>query len=205
MLDPWWPLRFMKFAIIFTLPFFLIAPTFAQSPGSAAQADLDQLVQGAQNIVRGHVTSVKSEPHPQFPNIKTLVITLAVTKVLKGTAGSTLSYRQFQWDSRDQSVFEGFKGSGEVVLFLNPVSAYGLTNTVGLEQGRFRVLRNESGGQIVLNGRNNLELFSQIAPKGSARGIVLSKKAQQMLSNPKGPAPLEAFEETVQTLVGAAQ
>jgi hypothetical protein len=205
MLDPWCPLRFAKVAIFSALTFLLVGPAFAQNTGSAAQADLDQLVQSAQNIVRGRVTSVRSEPHPQFPNIQTLLITVSVTKVLKGTAASTLSYRQFQWDVRDQSTFAAFKGAGEVLLFLNPVSAYGLTNTVGLEQGRFRVLRNESGGQIVLNGRNNLGLFNQTVPKASARGIVFSRKAQQMLSKPKGPAPLETFEETVRALAGAAQ
>jgi hypothetical protein len=167
-----------------------------------AQTDLDQMVQQAQTIVRGHVVSAKIEPHPQFPNLQTVVITLSVSKVLKGEVGPKLTFRQFHADADDQSVFARYKGLGEVLLFLNPVSQYGLTSPVGLEQGRFRVLHDGKGNRYVLNGRNNIGLFSQVAAKAANRGITLSSRAIAMLSKSSGRAPLDIFEETIQKLAG---
>ncbi len=192
-------------AAVLALIFFLLsaAPAFSQGAASTAPADLDQLVQRAQTIVRGRVTSAQIEPHPQFPNLRTVVITLAVTKVLKGAAGSTLVFRQFQWDAREASSLAAYKSEGEVLLFLNPVSQYGLTSTVGLEQGRFRVLLDEKGNRYVVNGRGNMGLFQGVPAKASARGIAFSRQVQDMLANPNGRAPLDSFEESVRILAGA--
>jgi hypothetical protein len=194
------PCRVVVLSLIILL--FFVASAFSQSGASTAPADLDQLVQGAQNIVRGQILSATIEPHPQFPNLQTVVITLSVTKVLKGSAGSTLTFRQFEWDSRDASSLAGYKSAGEVLLFLNPVSQYGLTSTVGLEQGRFRVLPDGKGNRYVVNGRGNLGLFNQVPAKAAARGVAFSKPVQEMLANPKGKASLESFEEAVRTLAG---
>jgi hypothetical protein len=183
--------------------FCFVAPAFSQEGATAAQADLDQLVERAQIIVRGQVKSVTIEPHPQFPNLQTVVITLSVTRVLKGAAGPTLIFRQFQWDSRDASNLAGYKGAGEVLLFLNPVSQYGLTSTVGLEQGHFRVLPDGKGNRYVVNGRANLGLFNQVPAKAAARGVAFSKPVQEMLANSQGRASLESFEEAVRTLAGS--
>jgi hypothetical protein len=183
----------------------LAAPAFSQGGASTAQADLDQLVQSAQNIVRGQVVSVTAEPHPQFPNLRTIVVTLSVSKVLKGAAGTTLTFRQLQLDARDASTLAGYKGAGEVLLFLNPVSQYGLTSTVGLEQGRFRVLPDGKGNRYVINGRANKGLFSPVAAKANARGVVLSVRAKEMLASTNGNASLDSFEEAVQALAGTSK
>jgi hypothetical protein len=196
------PLRFRAVVLTLIILMCFVAPVFSQGGASAAPTDLDQIVQRAQNIVRGRVISAAIEPHPQFPNLQTVVITLSVTRVLKGAAGSTLVIRQFQWDARDASSLAAYKGEGEVLLFLNPVSQYGLTSTVGLEQGRFRVLQDEKGNRYVVNGRGNLELFSEVPAKAAARGIAFSKPVQDMLANSKGKASLESFEEAVRTLAG---
>ena len=201
-LTPHFPLRRGVVTLSLIISLYFVPPAFSQGGASTAQADLDQLVQNAQNIVRGRVISAMIEPHPQFPNLKTVVITLSVTSVLKGSAGSTLTFRQFQWDSRDASSMAGYKSAGEVLLFLNPVSQYGLTSTVGLEQGRFRVLLDDKGNRYVVNGRGNLGLFSEVPAKAATRGIVFSKPVQAMLVNSKEKASLEAFEEAVRTLAG---
>ncbi len=185
--------------------FFLVVPAFSQGGGSAAQADLDQLVQSAENIVRGQVISATIEPHPQFPNLQTVLVTLSVSKVLKGSAGGTLTFREFLWDARDASVLARYKGAGEVVFFLNPVSHYGLTSPVGLEQGRFRVMRDQKGARYVVNGRGNLGLFNQVSEKAALRGIALSKPVRQMLAGTGGKAALESFETVVQMLAAVPQ
>jgi hypothetical protein len=185
------------------LPLLLAAPALGQDGAYTAPADLDQLVQSAQIIVRGRVISARVEPHPQFSNLQTIVVTLTVTKLLKGEAGPTYTFRQFLWDARDETVLATYKRAGEVLLFMNPVSSYGLTSPVGLEQGHFRVLRDAKGNSHVVNGRGNLGLFNQVAGKASSRGLTLSTSVQQMLSKPTGPASLDAFEEAIQSLAGA--
>jgi hypothetical protein len=182
---------------------FLCPEVRPQDGAYTAQADLDHLVQAAQTIVRGHVVSLRIEHHPQFSNLETVVITLSVSKTLKGDAASSFTFRQLLWDVRDTSTLAGYKGSGEVLLFLNPVSHYGLTSPVGLEQGRFRILRDAKGNKYALNGRGNLGLFSNVIDKAGNRGLTLSKPLREMLSKPGGQAPLDSFEATIQALVGA--
>ena len=196
-------LRLLHRVFLLTL---LACPTvLAQSGAHTAPVDFDTLVQSAQTIVRGQVTSAKVEPHPQFSNLQTVVVTLMVTKVLKGEATSTITFRQYLWDVRELPVFAGYKGAGELLLFLNPVSPYGLTSPVGLEQGRFRILRDAKGNRYVLNGRGNLGLFSQAASKASSRGLTFSKPVREMMAKPAGQVPLDAFEEAVRALVGVAK
>ena len=197
--------RYRVLPVVFIAVFFLVPPAFSQGGGSTAQADLDQLVQSAENIVRGQVISATIEPHPQFPNLQTVLVSLSVSKVLKGSAGGTLTFRQFVWDARDASVLAHYKGTGEVVFFLNPVSRYGLTSPVGLEQGRFRVIRDQKGARYVVNGRGNLGLFNQVSEKATSRGIALSNPVRQLLAGAGGKASLDSFEAAVQALAAVPQ
>jgi len=73
--------------------------------------------------------------------------------------------------------------AGELLLFLNPVSTYGLTSPVGLDQGRFRVVSDDKGNRYALNGRGNLGLFAQVTAKTAPHGITFSKQAMAMLAN----------------------
>jgi hypothetical protein len=176
------------------------SPLSGQSGAHTASVDLAQLVQGAQTIVRGQVLSAKIEPHPQFPNLQTVVVTLAVTRLFKGDAKSQLVFRQYVWDPGDFHSAAGYQKAGELLLFLNPVSPYGLTSPVGLEQGRFRVLRDAKGNRYALNGKGNFGLFAQVADKAGIRGASLTKQAREILAKPAGQAPLDAFEEIIQAL-----
>jgi hypothetical protein len=162
-------------------------------------------VQHAGTILRGHVISANVEPHPQFPNLQTVVVTISVAKVLKGTAATTYTFRQFLWDGRDAADTTGYRKSGELLLLLNPVSSYGLTSPVGLEQGRFRVLRDRLGKASAVNGRSNLGLFDQLPGKAASRGVSFSRQAQAMMAKPASQAPLDSLEDAIATLVGAGQ
>ena len=95
--------------------------------------------------------------------------------------------------------------AGELLLFLNPVSEYGLTSPVGLEQGRFRVTRDAKGRAFAVNGRANFGLFDQVSSKASARGVIVSRQAEVMMAKPAGPVSLETLEETVAALAGNSQ
>jgi hypothetical protein len=191
---------------LFFLFLLLVCPTaYSQGGANTASADLDTLVRGAQTIVRGQVTSAKVEPHPQFSNLQTVVVTLTVNETLKGEAASTITFRQYLRDARELPVLGGYKRAGELLLFLNPISPYGLTSPVALEQGRFRILRDAKGNRYALNGRGNLGLFTQVESKASSRGLIFSKSVKEMLAKPSGQVPLDVFEEAVRAFVGAAK
>jgi hypothetical protein len=177
----------------------------AQRGAQTAPAPLDQLVESSATILRGHVISAVVEPHPQFANLQTVLVTISVGKVLKGEAPTTYTFRQFIWDPRDVADSAGYRKAGELLLFLNPVSEYGLTSPVGLEQGRFRVTRDAKGRALAVNGRANFGLFDQVSTKASGRGVIVSRQAEVMMTKPAGPVSLETLEETVAALAGKSQ
>lgn len=176
---------------------------WGQRGAYTATADLDQLVRSAHTIFRGHVVSARIEPHPQFPNLQTVVVTMTVDRLLKGEASSTITFRQFIWDSKDLPSSADYHKADELILFLNPVSPYGLTSPVGLEQGRFRVLRGAKGARFAVNGRGNAGLFEHVASRAATRGVVFSKQTSAMLSKPGGEAPLASFEDAILTIAGS--
>ena len=190
--------------IVLPLLFLLLAPrTHSQSSASVAQANLNYLVENARTIVRGNVVSVVLEPHPQFANLQTVVVRIAVAKTFKGQAGSTLTFRQYVWGTKEYPNAGGYHKAEELLLFLNPESAYGLTSPVGMEQGHFRVLRDNRGNRYALNGRGNVGLFRDVLSKSAARGVTFSAPAKAMLSKTGGQVALDTFEETIQALVGS--
>lgn len=175
----------------------------AQHGALSAPADLQRLVQTAATIVRGHVVSAVVEPHPQFANLQTVVVTLSVSKVLKGDAGATFTFRQFVWEPQDVETAAGYRKSPELLLFLNPNSQYGLTSPVGLEQGRFHIVRDAKGNAFASNGRRNAGLFDQLDTKAAEQGIALSPQARALAAKPSGGVPLAALEDAVSALARA--
>lgn len=159
---------------------------------------LQQLVERAHTIVRGHVVSARVEPHPQFKNLSTVVVVMSVDETIKGSPDKSLEFRQFLWGGHGDKAATGYVKGQELLLMLNPVSQYGLTSPVGLEQGRFRIMRDSSGAASAINGRGNVGLFLSTREQARAQGITLSPRAQTMLRRKKsGPVPLRDLEETV--------
>jgi hypothetical protein len=180
---------------------FLPQVAFAQRTATVAPASLDRLVNTAETIIRGSVVSAVVEPHPEFANLQTVVVTISVSEVLKGQAGKTYTFRQIDLNARDLPG-GGYGKSQELLLLLNPVSEYGLSSPVGLEQGRFRVFRDKKGNRIALNGWNNLGLFSDVASQASSHGVALSARAKAMLAKPSAQASLDDLEDAIRSLAG---
>src|ERR1043166_3597559 len=146
------------------LSLFLFA--ILQVPDASAQRgaitlprNLTQLTSRAATVVHGRVIYAQVQAHPQYQNLSSVVVAISVEDVLKGAAGKTLTFRQFIWDPRDRADAGGYREGEEFVLFLNHVTPAGFTSPVGLEQGRFRVLRGANGDPTVGNGANNKALF----------------------------------------------
>jgi hypothetical protein len=185
---------------------FVFSPAaFAQLGAQTAPANLDDLIQQAATILRGSVVSAAIEPHPQFSNIQTVTVTISVARVLKGESSKIFTFRQFVWDAREVGAAAGYRKGGELLLFLNPNSQYGLTSPVGLDQGRFRVLRDARGKAFAVNGRANFALFNQVLGKASSRGLQFSRQAAAMMTAPQGKVPLESFEDAVIALTRAGK
>jgi len=186
--------------LLFLLP--LLGPAaFPQARATVAPANLNYLVDNAETIVRGHVVSATLEPHPQYPNLPTVVVAVAVVKTLKGQPATTLTFRQLLLGADDTGGAGGYHKSEEILLFLNPVSPYGLTSPAGMEQGRFRVLRDNKGNAYALNGRGNVGLFNGVLTTSSSRGAKFTAEAKTMLSKDSGRVQLSTLEQTIQALV----
>ncbi|HET9742521.1 MAG TPA: hypothetical protein VFQ00_07220 [Terriglobales bacterium] len=178
---------------------------WAQRGALTTSRGLDQLTQEAQTIVRGYVTSAKVERDPELRNLTTVLISMNVEETLKGSPQKTLQFRQYIWDMRDQLDAARYAKGEELLLMLGPVSPYGLTSPVGLDQGRFRISRDNKGQAMAVNGRGNLRLFEATEQRARARGMKLSPRVTTLVRQSQtkaGPLPLADLEDTIRAFVG---
>ena len=148
------------------------APLVAQRGFLIKAVNLAAMETEAALILQGRVTGVRVEPHPEFKNLRTAVITVQVQKVLKGQAGGTYTWREYLHDIRDNARNLMYKPGQEYLLLMIRPSRYGLSSPAGHSQGVFRIRRDPQGNQFVVNGRNNAGLFKGIevqAPKVKER------------------------------------
>lgn len=185
----------------------LAPPAQAQRGALVLQQDLAELVAQSATIVRGHVISARVEPHPQFQNLDTVVVTLRVAEVLKGQAGSTYTYRQYIWDIRDRFDAAGYRKGQHLLLLMTKPSRYGLSSPVGLAQGRFRIIVDREGELYAVNGAGNhgllRNLSTRLAKRPGKRARPLSPRLQQIvLQRRGGPLLLSDLEELIRALPG---
>lgn len=179
----------------------------AQRDARVLQRNLAELVGDSYTIVVGRVTSVRAEPHPQIPDLHTVVVTLQVSEVWKGQAGRQFTYRAFVNHPLDYKEKLGYGDGQEVLLMLTQPSQYGLSSPAGLEQGRFRIQTDAKGNRTIVNGVNNAGLFFRVAksaPKLDAQ--LAGLPARQLLVQHKGgPIAFDDFKVIVQNLVAGSQ
>ncbi len=165
--------------------------------------NLAELVEEADTIVLGRVLNARSEKHPEFQNLNTVVVTLQVSETWKGSAGATLTFRQYVWDFRDALTALGYRKGQEVLLLLTRPSEYGLSSTAGLQQGRFRILRDPQGNRQAVNGFDNRGLFREFASQMRQKGVVLTPRAAGLVQrHQRGPVALDELKSLVRQLVG---
>jgi hypothetical protein len=174
----------------------------AQRGALTASRSLDQLADEAEVIVHGTVSSARVEPHPQLKNLMTVVINMQVAETLKGSPRRTLQFRQYIWDARDRLDSARYLKGQELLLMLGPVSRYGFTSPVGLEQGRFRITR-QNGQVMAENGRGNAGLFEATEARVHAGGRKMSARATQIIRQARpGPMPLADLEDAIRAFGG---
>ncbi len=182
------------------LPYGLLSASHAQLAARTLPRSLDQMSEEAERIVHGYVTSVKLEPHPQLSNLTTVVVSMTVKDTYKGTAPKSLVFRQYVWDADPQGKAAHYGKGQELVLLLGPVSEYGLTSPIGLEQGTFRISRDRKGHTTAVNGRGNVGLFKSVAERARTQGVQLSARTAAMATGHQaGPVALADLEDAIRT------
>jgi hypothetical protein len=177
------------------------SPTLAQRGAMTVPRNLEQMVAGSADIVRGSVLSARVEKHPELTNLDTLVVTLKVRDSIKGSAHGTYTFRQYLWDLRDVRDAAGYYKGQEYVLLMNAPSRYGLTSPAGMEQGKFRVQRDGTGREVAVNGRGNALLMRGVAVDLAKSGTVLSQGANALVAkHQKGPIPVDDLVRLIREL-----
>ena len=142
------PLPFLLALFIVVLP----SLAHAQQGALVMQRNLADLVDAAGTIVVGTVLYSRVEPHPDFRHIPTVLVAVQVEETLKGDAAGILVFRQALLDVREQFNTAGYKKGQQVLLLLARPSQYGLSSPMGLEQGRFRLLKDRRGQRFLPGG-----------------------------------------------------
>jgi hypothetical protein len=195
--------RYLALCLLLVLTFLLPSDSNAQHGAFTLARGLDQLTEEADVIVHGYVTSTRIEPHPQLRNLNTIVVSLEVKDTYKGKSQKSLTFRQYVWDPDPQRELAEYGKHQELVLFLGPVSEYGLTSPVGLEQGRFRVYADQNKQVVAANGRGNRGLFNSVVQRARARGVTLTPRTLQIAQKtPASPLRLSDLEDAIRTFAG---
>ena len=175
----------------------------AQRAAITLPRHLGQLVDQAATILRGYVLLARVEPHPELTNLYTVVVTLRVQETLKGSAEQTFTFRQYIWDIRDRYDTAGYRKGQHLLLLLNRPSEYGLSSPAGLEQGRFRILRDPQGNEVAVNAHGNAGLFRNLPAHLSQKGVQLSPRLSSLVAQQRaGPVSLDDLRELIRQLVG---
>ncbi|MGD0922574.1 MAG: hypothetical protein ABSA70_12540 [Terriglobia bacterium] len=180
----------------------LAAPAHAQP--LYRQVGLPELAQRAPIIVQGRVVEARYEGHPDYPHLSTVLVTLQVERMLRGPAGERLSFREFLLGPQARMGKRGYVAGQRLLLFLVEPSRYGLSSPIGGEQGRFHILQDQRGNDLVENDWGNAGLFRNLAPEAARAGVSLSPRQLSLAGVRHGPVPLEDLVSVVRQFMPRA-
>ncbi len=170
----------------------LTAPAFAQRGAMTVPRNLDQLTDRATDIVRGTVIEARVEKHAELTALDTVVVTLRLEETLKGSAQGDFTFRQYIWDARDRQDAAGYRKGQDFLLLMIAPSPYGLSSPAGMDQGRFRIVRDATGREMAVNGAGNARLFAGLGDVAK-RGVALTARQAGLIAKHRsGPV---AFDE----------
>jgi hypothetical protein len=173
-------------------------PSLALSTKPINVADMIRL---SDQIVTGTVTKVDQGTDER--GLPYTEIQLKVAESVRGSAGGTLTFRQFGLQTpmpaangrRFIGLVAGmprYEKNEQVVLFLSRASSIGFRSTIGLEQGRFTL----RGGNFE-NGANNAGLFQGV----DFTGITLDAKESSLVATQQGAVSADTFMKVVRRAV----
>ena len=168
------------------------------------QVALPELSQRAPIIVQGRIVEARYEGHPDYPNLSTVLVTLQVERTLRGGAAERLSFREFLPGLQARMGKRGYLVGQRLLLFLAEPSRYGLSSPLGGEQGRFHILRDQRGNELVENEFRNAGLFKGLAEAAARAGVSLSPQQARLAGVARGPVPLEELVSVVKQFASVA-
>jgi hypothetical protein len=148
-------------------------------PAEASRArtlNLEQLAAHADRIFRGRCIQAQVAIDPTLGQTVTYV-SFVPEHVVRGPSSlhGTLTIKLL--GNRTSSAGPGdaidglpqFEAGEEVILFLYPDSAHGLTSPVGLGQGKFRVVPDKAGKPVAANMFGNDSLFDGLSSRAQKK------------------------------------
>lgn len=181
----------------------LAPPAAGQDGWRTLHRNLDEMVSDSGYIVHGRILSVTIEPHPQYQGMTTVLVNLEVVEMLKGQTGAPFSFRQYLVNRSDAAAMKLTYKPGQemLLLMLAPHPQTGLSSPAGMEQGRFRVARDEHGNRVVTNGVNNGSIFKGLDPAKNPKLQVLSPSARTVITQHRGgPIAYDDFKAIILAL-----
>jgi hypothetical protein len=166
--------------------------------------DLPYLAEQAATIVQGRVVEVRYEGHPDYPHVPTVFVSLEVERMLRGNSAERFSFRQYLPRLLGRTGKPEYAVGQRLLLFMTRESHYGLSAPIAREQGRFRILRDRQGNELVANGYGNAGLFRNVPEAAVKAGASLSPAQLRVARTERGPVPLEDFVELVRSLSSQA-
>jgi hypothetical protein len=154
----------------------LCMASFSASAAMVQKMGLSDLVGNADKVFRGTVlTKEPGTVRAGGSELDTVIYQLSVDDALKGDFGSGKEARVIEimmlGSLKEATSAEGqqrlfrmdinpdLQVGSNYVLFTTTPSAVGLSTTVGLEQGLFRVFASDAGNEMTANGLGNQGLF----------------------------------------------
>ncbi len=184
------------YLLLLLLPFALPAQAqFLTRPVSLAE-----LTQRAAIVVQGRVLEAVYEGHPDYPNVSTVRVTLQVEQMIRGDRVERFTFREFLPGLMGQRGKRGYAAGQRLLLFLPRPSQYGLSSPLGGEQGRFRILRDAEGKELIVNDLGNAGLFRDVPDAVARAGLRLSPAEERVAASVRGAVPLADFLSLVERL-----
>jgi hypothetical protein len=168
------------------------------------QVALPELSQRAGVIVQGRIVEARYEPHPNYPHVATVLVTLQVEQMLRGPGEQQFSFRELILFPQAARGKRGYLAGQRLLLFLPAASRYGLSSPLGGEQGRFHIWRDQRGNELVENEFRNAGLFKGLAEAATRAGVSLSPQQARLAGVARGPVPLEELVSVVKQFASVA-
>jgi len=166
--------------------------------------NLDQLTDRASDIVRGTVVEARVEKHPELTALDTVVVTLRLRETLKGDARGSFTFRQYLWDVRDTYDAAGYRKGQDLLLLMIAPSRLGLSSPAGMDQGRFRIVRDRAGRELAVNGTGNARLFSGLGDAGKQGAALTARQAALVAKHRSGPIAAAELSALIRALAGGS-
>jgi hypothetical protein len=177
------PIRPIRSLVICALVFLLAGVTsFATQ---VRRLNIEQLTAKAGRIVSGRCVGHRVSRDATL-GLPVAEVTILVDRALKGAGDRRLTFRMLAGGDSLDGV-PSFRVGEEVILFLYPSSAAGLTSPVGLGQGRFLIEHDKKGGSRAVNALANRGLLHNISTDTLGRlgpvAVAASRQGRPELSS----------------------